>query len=319
MAQHDGVIDNGTGSAVRTDINNALAAINSNNSGASDPSTTYAYQWYVDTGDNTLKIRNAANNAFINVSTVGGIGTENLGLGTLGSGINNVSEDTTPQLGGNLDVQAFEINTATSNGNIKLTANGTGFVEVKGNTNAGTIQFNCESNSHGVKLQSPAHSAAQSYTLILPDNQVAADKFLKVKSISGSGATAIGQLEYTDAPADATKMPLTGGTFTGTVVFEDAINENVFTISDASSVALDPDNGMIQQWTLGANRTATDSLTAGQSMLLMIADGSSYSVTWPTMTWVGGSAPTLATSGFTVIELWKAGSTLYGATVGDVA
>jgi len=306
MAQHDGVIDNGTGNAVRTDINNALAAINSNNAGASDPSTTYAYQWYVDTGDNTLKIRNAANNAFINVSTVGGIGTENLGLGTLGSGINNVSEDTTPQLGGNLDVQAFEIITATTNGNIKLTADGTGFVEVKGNTNAGTIQLNCESNSHGVKLQSPAHSAAQSYTLILPDNQVAADKFLKVKSISGSGATAIGQLEYTD-------------TFTGSVTFEDAIIENVFTITDGSSVDLDPDNGMIQQWTLGANRTATESLTAGQSMLLMVADGSSYALTFPTITWVGGSAPTLATSGFTVIELWKAGSTLYGATVGDVA
>ena len=306
MAQHSGSISNGTGSAVRTDINNALAAINSNNAGASDPSTTYAYQWYVDTGDNTLKIRNAANNAFINVSTVGGIGTENLGLGTLGSGINNVSEDSSPQLGASLDVQAFEITTATTNGNIKLTANGTGFVEVKGNTNAGTIQLNCESNSHGVKLQSPAHSAAQSYTLILPDNQVAASKFLKVKSISGSGATAIGQLEYTD-------------TFTGSVTFEDAIIENVFTITDGSSVDLDPDNGMIQQWTLGANRTATESLTAGQSMLLMVADGSSYALTFPTMTWVGGSAPTLATSGFTVIELWKAGSTLYGATVGDVA
>ena len=83
MAQHDGVIDNGTGSAVRTDINNALAAINSNNSGASDPSTTYAYQFYADTGDNTLKIRNAANDGFVNVSITGGIGTENFGLAPL--------------------------------------------------------------------------------------------------------------------------------------------------------------------------------------------------------------------------------------------
>ena len=83
MAQHDGVIDNGTGSAVRTDINNALAAINSNNSGGSDPSTTYAYQFYADTGDNTLKIRNAANDGFVNVSITGGIGTENFGLAPL--------------------------------------------------------------------------------------------------------------------------------------------------------------------------------------------------------------------------------------------
>ena len=86
MAQHDGVIDNGTGSAVRTDINNALAAINSNNSGGSDPSTTYAYQFYADTGDNTLKIRNAANDGFVNVSITGGIGTENFGLAPLSGG-----------------------------------------------------------------------------------------------------------------------------------------------------------------------------------------------------------------------------------------
>ena len=83
MAQHDGVIDNGTGSAVRTDINNALAAINSNNSGGSDPSTTYAYQFYADTGDNTFKIRNAANDSFINISITGGLGTENFGLAPL--------------------------------------------------------------------------------------------------------------------------------------------------------------------------------------------------------------------------------------------
>ena len=51
----------------------------------------------------------------------------------------------------------------------------------------------------------------------------------------------------------------------------------------------------------------------------MIDDGTDYTITWPTMTWKtdGGSAPTLNTSGFTVIQLWKVGSTLYGARVGD--
>ena len=85
-----------------------------------------------------------------------------------GSGLSNIVEDTTPQLGGNLDVQASEINTSTTNGNIKLTPDGTGKVEVKGNTNAGSIQLNCENNSHGVTLKGPAHSAAASYTLTLP-------------------------------------------------------------------------------------------------------------------------------------------------------
>jgi hypothetical protein len=54
-------------------------------------------------------------------------------------------------------------------------------------------------------------------------------------------------------------------------------------------------------------------------MMLMVADGTSYTLTFPTMTWVGGSAPTLAETGYTVIELFKVGSTLYGAKVGDVA
>ena len=118
----------------------------------------------------------------------------------------------------------------------------------------------------------------------------------------------------------STGITATGGTFTGSVVFEDAINENVFAITDASSVALDPDNGMIQTWTLGANRTATDSLTTGQSMLLIVtATASAYTLTWPTMKWNGGSAPTLGGANATAIELFKVGSQLYGATVGDLS
>jgi len=85
-------------------------------------------------------------------------------------GLNNIVEDTTPQLGGALDVQAQEINTSTTNGNIKLNPNGTGVVEVKGDGSSadGTIQLNCSQNSHGVKIKSPPHSANASYTLTLP-------------------------------------------------------------------------------------------------------------------------------------------------------
>jgi hypothetical protein len=85
-----------------------------------------------------------------------------------------------------------------ANGNITATPNGTGLVEVSGNTNAGTIQLNCEQNSHGIKLQSPAHSANQSYTLIFPTGNVTADRFLKVASVSGSGTTGVGQLSFAE-------------------------------------------------------------------------------------------------------------------------
>lgn len=82
---HDYVISNGTGSAVRSDLNNALAAIVSLNSSSTEPATTYAYQLWADTNTNTLKIRNSANNAWIAISSTGGIGSANLGLATLAS------------------------------------------------------------------------------------------------------------------------------------------------------------------------------------------------------------------------------------------
>ena len=72
MATHDYVIANGTGAAVRSDLNNALAAIVSNNSSSSAPATTYAYQWWADTNANQLKIRNSANNGWITLRELDG-------------------------------------------------------------------------------------------------------------------------------------------------------------------------------------------------------------------------------------------------------
>jgi len=83
MAQHDYVIANGTGAAVRSDLNGVLGAIVSNNSGATEPATMYAYQWWADTTTGLLKIRNAANNAWV---TVGTLASANLGLLSLAGG-----------------------------------------------------------------------------------------------------------------------------------------------------------------------------------------------------------------------------------------
>ena len=82
MAQHDYDIANGTGAAVRTDINNVLDAVVSQNSGGSEPSTTFSYQYWADTTAGLLKIRNGANNAWV---TVGTLDAANLGLATLAS------------------------------------------------------------------------------------------------------------------------------------------------------------------------------------------------------------------------------------------
>ena len=82
MATHDYVIANGTGAAVRSDLNDALAAVVSNNSDTTEPTTTYAYMWWADTTNGLLKIRDAANTAWV---TVGTLATANLGLAPLAS------------------------------------------------------------------------------------------------------------------------------------------------------------------------------------------------------------------------------------------
>ena len=84
-----------------------------------------------------------------------------------GTSLMEVSSDSTPQLGGNLDLNGNDIVT-TSNADLELAPNGTGHVTVKGNTNQGAIQFNCENNSHGQILKAAPHSEAASNTLTLP-------------------------------------------------------------------------------------------------------------------------------------------------------
>lgn len=103
----------------------------------------------------------------------------------------------------------------------------------------------------------------------------------------------------------------------GDVKFSKAIIETVFALS-GTTPALNPNNGTIQTWTLTGNSTPTDSFVAGEAMTLMIDDGSAFTITWPSVTWEsgGGTAPTLDTTGFTVVTLWKVGSVLYGARVG---
>ena len=88
------------------------------------------------------------------------------GLATSGA-ISNVVEDSTPQLGGDLDMNGNDIVT-TSNADLELAPNGTGHVTVRGNTNQGTIQFNCESNSHGQQIKAAPHSESANNVLTLP-------------------------------------------------------------------------------------------------------------------------------------------------------
>lgn len=83
MSQHDYIISNASGASVRADINSVLAAIITNNSGATAPATTYSYQLFANTTTGVLQMRNAANSAWIDIGTMASTG---LGLLSLTGG-----------------------------------------------------------------------------------------------------------------------------------------------------------------------------------------------------------------------------------------
>jgi hypothetical protein len=103
----------------------------------------------------------------------------------------------------------------------------------------------------------------------------------------------------------------------GDVKFANAIVETVYSLT---GTALDPNNGTVQTKTIGANTTFTDSLSSGESMSLHLTSASSYTITWPAITWItgtGNNAPTL-TAADTVV-LFKISTTLYGVWIGSSA
>jgi hypothetical protein len=142
MANHDYVVANGTGASVRSDLNNALAAIVSNNSSSSEPATKYAYQWWADTSSGLLKQRNAANNAWV---TIGTLASANLGLVPLnGAGGTPTSLTLTNATG--LPVAGGGTGAATFAANGVLFGNGTSAVGV---TAVGTATHVLTSNGAG--------------------------------------------------------------------------------------------------------------------------------------------------------------------------
>jgi len=124
MATHDYVIANQSGAAFRTDLNNALAAIVSNNSSSSQPATRYAYQWWADTSSGILKLRNSANDAWIDMLNLDGTFVFDLEDGSESAPSLRFADDT------NTGIFSSAANTLdiTTGGTSKLKVNSTGHV-----------------------------------------------------------------------------------------------------------------------------------------------------------------------------------------------
>jgi len=141
--------------------------------------------------------------------------------------LSNVVEDTTPQLGGSLDVNGQDI-VSVSNGDIEVDPNGTGSFKIKGNATSGSgrLVLNCEQNSHGITLKGPPHSAGANYTLTFPNTDGTADQVLKtdgsggldwVDQASGGGGWTYSAITADPANAQASYHYSCTGTFTITL------------------------------------------------------------------------------------------------------
>lgn len=222
---------------------------------------------------------------------------------------------------------------ATQSGTFSGTSSGT-------NTGDQTIQLTGDVTGSGTGTFA-ATIANDAVTYAKIQNVSATDKLLG-RSTAGSGdveeitCTAAGRalLDDVDAAAQRTTLGLGSLAVSSNIntgltdpVITGCILEDVYTIVDGAAFEVDPGNGSVQLITLGASRTPkATNFVAGESVTLMIDDGSGYTLTWSDttwgtggVTWVGGSAPTLATTGYTVIQFWKVGTKVYGFRVGDVA
>mgnify|MGYP001172311727 CR=1 FL=1 len=128
-------------------------------------------------------------------------GNEQIIFQTTSSAVNQI--DVTNSATGN--APSIQATGGDSNISLKVGPKGTGNIEVLGATNPGSIQLNCESNSHGIKLTSPPHSSGQSYEIKFPTGNITAGTFLKVDSVSGSGTTGVGTLTFDSSPATTGK------------------------------------------------------------------------------------------------------------------
>ncbi len=225
------------------------------------------------------------------------------GLAATGAAISNVVEDTSPQLGADLDTNSFNIafddahgindengneqiifqttssavnqfditNAATGNApklsatggdsniDLEIEAKGTGHVTVRGNTNAGAIQFNCESNSHGQILKSQPHSAAVTNEMLLP---------------AGSNSTLV-SLVSTDTLENKTlTTPVIAEIDSGSTITLDATTDIVLD-ADGGDIIFKDGGTSIATFTNSSTDFIIETATSNKDLIFKVNDGGS--------------------------------------------
>ncbi len=287
MAQHDYVIANGTGAAVRSDINGALGAIVTNNSGATEPSTTYAFQLWADTTTGLLKIRNAANSAWVELLELDG----EFGSKTFNGNITlNAQGDLRFADSDSSNWLAFQA-PATVASNVTWTLP---------NADGSSNQTLVTNGSGTLSWASPLLSSGGTITGALEIGSAG--------SLVFEGSTADGNettLAVTDPTADRT---ITLPDATGTVpllslaqTFSAAQRGTISTLTSASTVT--PDFALANNFSITLGHTVTlanpTNLTAGQSGVIFITQDASTARTMSFGSYwdfSGGTAPTVTST-----------------------
>ena len=336
MATHDYVIDNGTGAAVRTDLNNALSAIVSNNSSSSEPSTKYAYQWWADTTTGILKIRNSSNNGWVELLQLDGTLTLEDGSNStpglafrddLNTGIFSSGADTFDISCGGTTRGSFSSSGLTVTGNVTATT----FV---GNVDAVDGDFDGTLEADAITVAGVALSTVIAGTTVttatnanhisVADNESTNENnlipFIEDASATGNvGLESDGDFTYnpstgtvtatlfsgtlsTAAQANVTSLgTLTGLTVSGSMSLTGGAAANITALSDGSTITIDMATACHHSVTLGGNRTfaAPSNQAIGQSGSIFITQDGTGSRTASfnsAFKFAGGTAPTLSTA-----------------------
>lgn len=278
MATHDYVISNQTFPSTRSDLNNVLSAIVSNNSNATEPSTTYAYMWWYDTSTTTLKFRNADNDAWVSFATF------------------DMSNDTVNFLDSTVTITGLATTATGTTFTLSDTDNKSSVDFIIDNEKKLALREATANGTNAITFKAPS-TLSQDYNFTLPSDYGTADQVLKT---NGSGTLtwgAGGVTRPTITTSSLTGAPSTSETYTiaGTGFVSVPIVEFISTtgaITRATAVSFTSSSSIDATVTLsngtyyvrvenndgGAVRTASAILTVSQAPSWTTGAGSIGSV-----------------------------------------
>lgn len=232
------------------------------------------------------------------------------------SGINNAIRELMAQLKDMITGADGDSQVVGGNLSVTGTSTLTGAVTATGGV-IGNVTGNVTGNASGLSATLAIASGGTGATTRQDAMDALAGSVTSGRYLRGNGTDVV------MATIVAGDVPTLNQNTTGTAAGLTITKETVFAITDGAAFEINPANGGIQTITLGASRTPKGTnFLEGQSVTLMVTAGA-FTLTWTDTTfgtsgvrWVGGVAPTLSTTLISIIELWKVGTQVYGASVG---